>query len=289
MTDEVDPEPPDEVYPDCRVIDAHIHVFPDELFEAIYGWFRTETEWTIPELDAETIIDRLQSRTDGFVFFPYAHKPGIAVSLNEAVESWNSRLGTAAALGTVHAADDRPGQIVEDALDGGLTGIKLHCPVQGYAPDDERLDPVYEVLVDRDAPLVMHASTHPFDRGDPALQPERLESVLRRFPSLRVALPHLGLFGTDTYLDLAETYAVYFDTAVALGSSARDLVDIRGSDLPVERLREKTDRIMFGSDYPLTPLTYEDGLRGVTTTFPDPDDRQAVFADTARAFFDLPF
>ncbi|MFB6266640.1 MAG: amidohydrolase family protein [Halodesulfurarchaeum sp.] len=289
MSDEVDPSPPSKVYPDSAVIDTHTHLFPDELFEAIYAWFRSETDWSIPELDAETVVRRLTARTDGFVFFPYAHKPGISDGLNEAARDWNARIESTIALGTVHAGDDRPGQIVEQALDMGLTGIKLHCPVQGYAPDDERLHPVYETLVNREAPLVIHASTHPFARGDPDLQPERLESVLRRYPSLRVAVPHLGLFGTDAYLDLAETYEVYFDTAVALGSTARDLVGIRGSDVPVERLRANTDRIMFGSDYPLTPLQYEEAIQGVLTTFPDPDDRRAVFAETARTFFDLPF
>jgi predicted TIM-barrel fold metal-dependent hydrolase len=203
-----DPDPPTSAYPDCPVVDAHVHVMPDDLFDAVYGWFRAESDWTVPELDAATVVARARERTDGFVFFPYAHRPGVAEGLNETAADWRNRLAAAdveaAALGTVHAGDDDPRTIVRDAFDRGLEGIKLHCPVQGYAPDDERLSPVYEELVARDAPLVVHASTYPFDRGNDDVHPRRLRSVLERFPDLRVCVPHLGLFETPAFLDLAD-------------------------------------------------------------------------------------
>lgn len=289
MTEPDDPAPPESAVPDCPVVDAHVHLLPDRLFEAIYGWFDAETEWAVPTPDAETVAERATRRTDGFVFFPYAHRAGVARSLNEDAAAWQERLDAAVALGTVHAGDDDPGDVVREAFDAGLRGIKLHCPVQGYPPDDSRLDPVYEKLVARDAPLVIHASTHPFDRGDPDYQPERLQSVLERFPALRICLPHLGLFRTDAYLDLADEYALYFDTAVALGGPARELVGIRESDLPRNRLRDHADRVMFGSDYPIRPVPYEAALRGAADAFPDPEDRRRVFAGTAREFYDLPF
>lgn len=275
----------DCVSPDCPVIDAHVHVLPAELLEAIRRWFGEETTWSIPALTPRTIVDRMSARTEQFVFFPYAHRPGVAASLNEFAADWQSRADSAIGLGTVHAADDDPERIVADLLESGLRGVKLHCPVQGFAADDSRLDPVYQSLAERGAPLVIHASTHPFYRGDPDLGAEPIRRVLERYPTLRVCVPHLGLFETSAFLDLVERFDVYLDTAVALGSRTHELIDLRDGDLPLNRLASHGDRIMFGSDYPIRPQPYDDAFRGIQELFPD--QYADVFHGNARRFFDL--
>lgn len=266
---ETDPDPTEDVYPDCSVVDAHVHVMETGLFESIADWFDRNTEWTVPALDTATVVERISRRTDGVVCFPYAHRPGIADGMNEAVAHWQRKLDVAVGLGTVHTGDDDPDVIVKRAFDRGLCGIKLHCPVQGFPPDDAKLDPVYERLVERDAPLVIHASSHPFYRGSTDLGPERVRNVLERFPGLRICIPHLGLFETSGFLDLADEYAIHFDTAVTLGPTENGVIDLREDELPLNRLREYDDRIMFGSDYPIRPLPYEEALRGVADAFPD--------------------
>lgn len=282
-----DSNPSVDAYPSCDVVDAHVHVLPDRLLDAIYGWFAEESPWAVPTPDSATTLERVRARTDGFVCFPYAHRPGVAREMNEWVAAELGDEPDCAALGTVHAGDDDPRGIVRDAFEMGLQGMKLHCPVQGYSPNDARLDPVYEELVARDLPLVIHASTHPFDRGDPAFAPGRFEAVLERFPDLRACVPHLGLFDVDGFLDLVAEYDVVLDTAVALGPQARDAAGIRDADLPRDGLREHADSVCFGTDYPIRPATYADELRGVREFF-DEADHPAVFAGTAREFFDLP-
>lgn len=258
----------DDSLPDCPVIDAHVHVLPTDLLNAISKWFTEKTDWTIPTLSPATVVKHTTQRTDGFVFFPYAHRPGVASSLNEFAAEWQSRTDTAIGLGTVHAADDSPKQVVGDLFEQGLQGVKLHCPVQGFQADDARLDPVYEALVARNAPLVIHASTHPFYRDEPGLGADPLQAVLERYPTLRVCVPHLGLFETDAFLDLADEYDLYFDTAVALGEETHDLIGLRDDDISVDRLREYGDRIMFGTDYPIRPQDYEAAFDGIRETFP---------------------
>ncbi|MFT4922540.1 MAG: putative TIM-barrel fold metal-dependent hydrolase [Haloarculaceae archaeon] len=282
---EIDPEPDPDAYPDCPVIDAHVHILETSLLEAVLGWFERETDWQMPRVGVDTLVERITARADGFVFFPYAHRPGVAREMNAATAERQTYLAQTVALGTVHAADDDPGTIVEEAFDLGLEGIKLHCPVQGYPPDDPRLDPVYERLVDADLPLVVHASSHPFYRGDEDLQPERMRAVLERFPSLRVCVPHFGLFDTEQFLSLADEYTVYFDTAVSMGERTHEAIGLREGELPRERLRAYSDRIMFGSDYPLRPLPYEVELRGTVETFPDAVE--AVCYRNAAEFFGL--
>jgi predicted TIM-barrel fold metal-dependent hydrolase len=281
----VDPEPDPEAYPDCPVVDAHVHVLETGLLEAIVGWFDRETEWTMPAPAVETLVDRIVARTDGFVFFPYAHKPGIAREMNASAAGWQARLDDAVGLGTVHAADDDPGAIVADAFEQGLQGVKLHCPVQGFPSDDPRLDRVYERLVAADHPLVIHASSHPFYRGSDILGPAHLERVFERFPDLRVCVPHFGLFETDGFLALADEYEVYFDTAVSTGVRTHEEIGLREGELDVDALREHSDRVMFGTDYPLRPLPFEEELRGTRELFPDAT--ADVFYRNAAEFFGL--
>jgi predicted TIM-barrel fold metal-dependent hydrolase len=235
----VDPEPDPEAYPDCPVVDAHVHVLETGLLEAIVGWFDRETEWTMPAPAVETLVDRIVARTDGFVFFPYAHKPGIAREMNASAAGWQARLD----------------------------------------------DPVYERLVAADLPLVIHASSHPFYRGSDILGPAHLERVFERFPDLRVCVPHFGLFETDGFLALADEYEVYFDTAVSTGARTHEEIGLREGELDVDRLREHSDRVMFGTDYPLRPLPFEEELRGTRELFPDAT--ADVFYRNAAEFFGL--
>jgi hypothetical protein len=250
--------------------------------DAISDWFGENTAWTIPGLSPETVVERATLRTDGFVFFPYAHCPGIASSLNDFAAEWQSRLDSAVGLGTVHAADDVE-QVVTDLFANGLRGVKIHCPVQGFSADDPRLDPAYEALVGRDAPLVVHASTHPFYRGDTSLGAGQVRSVLERYSDLRVCVPHLGLFETRQFLELADLYDVYLDTAVALGSETHDLIGLLDDDLPVAELESYGDRVMFGSDYPIRPQPYEAAFRGIRDVFPD--QYSDIYCDNAKQFF----
>lgn len=282
---DTDPDPPEDVYPDCPVVDAHVHVLDTDLLESVAGWFDRNSSWNVPALDMETVVERVTRRTDGLVCFPYAHRPGVADAMNETVARVQHRRDSVVALGTVHAADDDPKAVVERAFDRGLEGIKLHCPVQGFPPDDDRLDQVYERLVGQDNPLVIHASSHPLYRGSDDLGPNRIRTVLERFPGLRVCIPHLGLFETPGFLDLADEYAVYFDTAVTLGERENEAIGLRDGELQRERLREYDDRIMFGSDYPIRPLPYEEALRGVAETFPNAVEK--VFNGNARDFYGL--
>ncbi len=66
------------------VIDAHVHVFPDRLFKAIWSWFERYA-WPIRyQLQASEVIDFLLTRgVSHLVALQYAHKPGMARELNQ--------------------------------------------------------------------------------------------------------------------------------------------------------------------------------------------------------------
>ncbi|MCA9624028.1 MAG: amidohydrolase family protein, partial [Myxococcales bacterium] len=180
------------------VVDAHVHLFPPRLNEALWRWFDT---WAWPvryRLHAEEVIGFLEARgVERMVALHYAHKPGIAESLNDFVAALAADHPKVVGTATVMPGEPDAVGILERAFDKGLRGVKLHCHVQCFAPDDEALHDVYACCVRHDAPLVIHAGREPKSPGyacDPhtLCAAERIDRVLRDYPGLRVCVPHLG-------------------------------------------------------------------------------------------------
>ena len=69
-----------------KVVDAHVHLFPPSVFEAIWRWFDTNA-WPIRyRLHAEQVVEFLIERgVTSFCALHYSHKPGMAAWLNRFV------------------------------------------------------------------------------------------------------------------------------------------------------------------------------------------------------------
>ena len=65
------------------VVDAHVHVFPHDIFAAIWDWF-DQNAWHIRyQLKTTDVLDFMLSRGIAHVIaLQYAHKPGISEQLN---------------------------------------------------------------------------------------------------------------------------------------------------------------------------------------------------------------
>ncbi|MGH7682824.1 MAG: amidohydrolase family protein, partial [Vulcanimicrobiaceae bacterium] len=66
------------------VIDVHAHLHPPRLFAAIRRWFAERSSWrlTHPTEPADVAAALRAHGVERFVFCSYAHRPGIARSLN---------------------------------------------------------------------------------------------------------------------------------------------------------------------------------------------------------------
>ena len=142
-----------------RYFDAHTHLHPPRLFAAIRRWFDEHSDWELrgPTEPDEVVAALRAAGVERFAFFSYAHRPGMARELNRWIRDTAARYPDGVPLGTVHAGDDDPGAVVDEACDAwGLAGLKLHTQVQRFHPDDPRLWPVYERLVALGRVLVIH-------------------------------------------------------------------------------------------------------------------------------------
>src|SRR5215471_1240211 len=272
-----------------RYIDAHTHLHPPRLFSAIRRWFDEHSRWDLqgPTESDEVVAALRAAGVERFAFFSYAHRPGMARELNRWLRGTAARFPDGIPLGTVHAGDENPGAIVDEACDEwGFGGLKVHIQVQRFHPDDPRMLPVYERLVALDRALVIHVGTGPHTNEFTGLA--SFARVLARFPTLRASICHMGAFETRAALRLVDRYPdLYLDTTMAMTPASTPFTRIDPGVVRDEDLVRHADRILFGSDFPNLPYPYEEERRGLwARDLPLPVYRR-IFFENARAFFRL--
>jgi predicted TIM-barrel fold metal-dependent hydrolase len=241
-----------------RSIDVHVHLHPERLARAISEVFARDGWQPLHAWDPEAVADTLAGHgVERFCFFSYAHKPGIARSLNAWIAETARRLPAGVPVGTVHAGDADLLAITDEALDQGLAGFKFHLSVQRFRADDARLMPFYERVAERERFLIVHAGTMPYRDRYTGLAGFR--AVMERFPTLRVIVAHMGAFDTEGFLALTDEFPhLHLDTTMALTPVAAPYLGGNASGIATELLVRYQDRIMLGSDFPLIPYPYEE-------------------------------
>ncbi|MBX5483377.1 MAG: amidohydrolase [Myxococcaceae bacterium] len=268
------------------VIDAHVHLFPDGVFEAIWRWFE-RYGWPIRyKLHTPRVLEFLFSRgVQKVVALHYAHKPGMAAFLNRYMAEVARADPRVIGLATVFPGEEGAGRILEEAFASGLRGVKLHCHVQCFAPDAPELEEVYAACVRHGRPLVMHAGREPASpeyRCDPyaLCGVERTEAVLRAWPKLKLCVPHLGADEFDGYERLLERYEnLWLDTTMVVA----DYFPVR----PPERLlRARPERILYGTDFPNLPYAWDREVKKLTALKLGDEAEAALLGQNALRLFD---
>lgn len=285
LDDEEGEHVPDDLPP---LVDAHVHVFPPRVFEAIWRWFE---EWGWPiryQLQAEAVIDFLLARgVEHLVGLHYAHKPGLARLMNAFMAELARPRPRLTGLATVLPGEPEAGQILDEALGSlGLAGVKLHCHVQCFAPDDAALAEVYDACVRWDKPLVMHAGREPKSPGyrcDPhtLCAAERVERVLVQWPRLRLVVPHFGADEFAGYAALLERHDnLWLDSTMMLA-------DYFPGEVPRSLLEMRPERVLYGSDFPNLPYAWDRELRLLRDLRLRPDTLEWLCGRTARQLFGI--
>ncbi|MEO7094959.1 MAG: amidohydrolase family protein [Polyangiales bacterium] len=270
------------------VIDAHVHLFPDKMFDAIWRWFDTHA-WNIRyRLHTEQVVEFLVTRgVERFCALHYAHKPGMARSLNTYVAEVARAHREIIPLGTVMPGEPDARAIVREALGPmGLRGIKLHCHVQGMAADDPRIDEVYQVCAEMGRPVIIHAGRQPALPGYPVdvlsiCNVERVERVLQRHPKLSLIVPHLGVDEYEGYESLLDRHEnLWLDTTGVIGSA----LGMQGP--PASLFPGKASRLLYGTDFPNIPYFWDRELKGALAAGMTPEVQRAFFAGNALRLFE---
>ena len=267
------------------LIDAHVHLFPDRVFEAIWRWFEAYG-WPIRyRLHTDQVLEFLFSRgVSQVVALHYAHKPGMARALNAYMADVCAREPRVIGVATVFPGEEGAREILESAFAAGLRGVKLHCHVQCFSPDAPHLEEVYETCERHRRALVIHAGREPASphyKCDPyaLCAVERVEAVLRAHPRLRVCVPHLGMDEFDGYERLLERYDnLWLDTTMAVA-------EYFPGPVPVRLLQCRPDRVLYGTDFPNLPYAWDREVRKLVSLRLGGEVEAALFGRNALELF----
>ena len=247
---------PDLPFP---IVDAHTHLMPERLFQAVRAYFRAHLWHMQYEGTTEQLVDRLlEAGIDRFVFSAYAHRSGMAESLNYWAANVESTFAPyALGYATFHPDDAVavPRLVAEAFGRLGLHGVKLHPQVGRFSMDDTRLFPLYERAVELRKPILIHAGRQP--EPNEYVGARAFRRLLRRFPDLLVVVAHMGADEFDAFFDLCGEYeGLHLDTAMVFNQH------LNGPPR-IERILEFQDRVLFGSDFPNIPYRLESAIDAI--------------------------
>ncbi len=227
------------------VIDAHCHIYPEKIAQRavaatdkFYGAnsFGDGTVRNLNELFREVGVDHAIVQSVATT----AHQ---VKCINEFIAGEvASGEGFLTGLGTMHPdSEDIEGDI-EYLMELGLKGIKLHPDIQGFQVDAGNLLKIYECCEKKNLPILMHTGDYRYDNSNP----NRVLPILKAYPGLTVIGAHFG--GWSVWNEACEKYAGLSNFYVDCSSSFGFENDCNFKELI---LRYGTDRVLFGTDYPM--------------------------------------
>jgi predicted TIM-barrel fold metal-dependent hydrolase len=242
------------------IIDAHCHVWPDEIARKVLA---NRPVGLDPVHDGT--LDGLR-RTMDTAGIDLAMTLAVA-NVARTVQRTNEFVGTVdrsrfVPFGTVHPELSTE-QNLASLLDNGIVGVKLHPLFQELSFADAKVREILVALAEHAIPVLAHVGCG----GDHA-QNERgaskhLPPLVEGIPGLKFIAAHFGGYHD---LDAAEEWSV--GAGVHLETSWPPSV----GTLPAGRLREiirrhGADRVVYGSDWPMTdPATEIAAVRDLGLT-----------------------
>lgn len=227
-----------------HIIDFHTHIYPDAIAHKAAESIRQFYQLGDSSMDGNVDVLLKTGKEAGisrFVVLPVALKPDRVRHINEFIREQVSLHPEFTGFGTLHAAMDGIEEETERIIAMGLRGIKMHPDSQVFAIDDPRLFAAYEILQDKQLPVLLHMGDQRFDHSHPL----RLRHVLEQFPALQVVAAHFGGYSMyETAYDALHDKNCFFDISSSM---------IFMEDGVAERYirRYGAERMVYGTDFPL--------------------------------------
>ncbi|MBE6835804.1 MAG: amidohydrolase [Ruminococcaceae bacterium] len=262
------------------VIDAHCHVYPDKIAAKAAG--ATDRFYDVHGFGDGTVgmlmREGKKAGIDRFIVQSVATTPKQVSSINNfiACEVEKSE-GVLIGLGTLHPDSADMEKDVEEIITLGLHGVKLHPDIQGFKIDDYRCLKIYELCEKHRLPILMHTGDSRYDNSNP----NRLVPILEIYTDLIIIGAHFG--GWSIWEEASKKLHGIPNLYVDCSSSFAWLPD----DKVVKEIfvRYGTDRVLFGTDYPMwSPKTELD--RFLSLGFSD-DDKRKILSENAMKVFNI--
>lgn len=225
------------------IIDFHAHIYPNKIAEkashAIGAFYNAPMSYNgSPEA---LIASGKRINVTKYVVHSAATSASQVESINNFIIAQASNHSEFIGFGTMHVDYENFSQELERIKNAGLKGIKLHPDFQKFPIDCEKMNPIYEKLIELGLICLVHAGDKRFDFSGP----QHFKNVIDRYPDLVMIAAHFGGYTEwDKSYEILAGQKIYFDTSSSLWT------------LPVEKAnafikKHGADRFVWGSDFPM--------------------------------------
>ena len=247
-----------QINDNLKICDAHIHLFPERLMQAILVWFEKQG-WIMPyQQPVQDLLNYLETIGVSSAFvLGYVHKKDMASGINLWLKDLCEKHLWLHPFAALHQEDLEIESILSQALDEwNFPGVKIHTFVQKVSINDERLRPMYRMLSERRKGLILHLSGMPVE--SPFTKVDSLWDVLKSYPNLKVTIAHMGLPNDFSLAaKLAASYPnVYLDTAFIMGNPRFPV-----QDEWLKAIDANPTKYIFGSDFPVMDYAPKDAIQ----------------------------
>ncbi|MCL2062131.1 MAG: amidohydrolase family protein [Firmicutes bacterium] len=234
-----------------KIIDAHCHIYPDKIAAAasnsisdFYDGAPVRYNGSLSQLFNAGV----GAGADGFVVHSVAVSPQKSSPINRFIaQTVQEGKGLFTGLGALHPDSNTLESDIQEIIDLGLHGVKLHADIQQIAINDPRCFKIYEIIQGR-LPVLLHTGDFRYAYSNP----ENVLPVLKAFKNLTVVGAHFG--GWSVWEEAAQKLSsfenFYVDTSSTFGFADKGLVEMLLN-------KYSANRILFGTDYPMWSLAQE--------------------------------
>ncbi|MFX0186294.1 MAG: amidohydrolase family protein [Candidatus Hodarchaeota archaeon] len=281
---------------DFEYVDIHTHFFPPQIFDAIWNFFEmpnddgTQQGWVIKyKLSTEEIVQFLENKNvKAFTTYNYAHKKGVAEYINNWTINLIKTYKNTIPFGCVWPEDGNRVEYVGKLFDEhNFVGLKVQPLVQNFYPSDERMTPIYDLIVDKGKWYAIHAGTAPY--SNKYLGYNTFVKLIEKYPNMNVIVAHMGAYEFKRFFSLLDKYEnIYLDTAMVY--IPRNIFEKwkKNIELPKpEVLLSYQDRILYGSDFPNIPYEYERSTKELFELGMPRSFYEDIFYKNAKKLFNI--
>ncbi len=265
---------------DFPVIDSHTHIFPEKIAVRAVGGI--SGFYGLPMAMSGTSANLLgiarEAGTARLLVTSTATKKDQVRAINRFLKAETDAHPEFFAFGTLH--QDMTGDETAAEMDrmerDGFKGIKLHPDFQGIRADSPGILGIARRAAGR-FPILIHAGDPRYDFSNP----DRIRGLLENSPpDLVLIAAHLG--GWKVWDEAVKKLSGYPNLYVDTCSSLSFLTAGEASDI----LRAYgTDKVLFGSDFPMWDMRSELGLIGRLGL--GADDLLRILHDNAATLFGI--
>ena len=239
----------DKMSENYRIIDAHAHIFPKKIAENATA--NTGRFYDLPMYSCGMSEKLIESGdkigVTNYLVCSTATVPHQTASINNFIADECRKHPSFVGLGTTHPDSENLQADIQQILDLGLKGVKLHPDFQQFDADSPKAFKIYE-LIEGVLPLLIHCGDERYDFS----APQRVLNIHKNFPKLKIQAAHLGGYQRwdEAFEFLSGQENIWFDISSSM------------SFMPHEKTAHMirtygVEKCFFGSDFPMWSHSHE--------------------------------